>query len=93
IEERGRIDLKIFTHDTKLMIAVKDNGCGIPKELQKDIFLPFVTHKENGTGLGLSIVRRIITAHHGSIRLKSTVGKGTEFQVHLPLTPSSQICL
>ena len=93
IEGRGRIDLKIFTHDTKLMIAVKDNGCGIPKELQKDIFLPFVTHKKNGTGLGLSIVRRIITAHHGSIRLKSTVGKGTEFQVHLPLTSSSQVCL
>lgn len=86
IEGRGRIDLKIFTHDTRLMIAVKDNGCGIPPELQKDIYLPFVTHKANGTGLGLSIVRRIIKAHHGSIRLRSAVGKGTEFQIHLPLT-------
>lgn len=93
IDGRGRIDLKIFTHDTRLMIAVKDNGCGIPPELQKDIYLPFVTHKENGTGLGLSIVRRIIKAHHGSIRLKSTVGKGTEFQIHLPLMPTSNICI
>ena len=93
IEGRGRIDLKIFTHDTRLMIAVKDNGCGIPPELQKDIYLPFVTHKENGTGLGLSIVRRIIKAHRGSIRLRSTVGKGTEFQIHLPLTPASDTCV
>lgn len=88
IDGRGRIDLKIFTHDTRLMIAVKDNGCGIPAELQKDIYLPFVTHKENGTGLGLSIVRRIIKAHHGTIRLRSSVGKGTEFQIYLPLSPA-----
>lgn len=91
ITGRGRITLKIFTHDKRLMIAVKDNGCGISPEDQQSIFQPFVTHKENGTGLGLSIVRRIILAHHGTIHLRSTVGKGTEFQIHLPLVPTSHI--
>lgn len=93
ITERGRITLKVFTHDKRLMIAVKDNGCGIPIEHQQSIFRPFVTYKENGTGLGLSIVRRIILAHNGTIHLRSTVGKGTEVQVHLPLLPTSHICI
>ena len=93
ITERGRITLKVFTHDKRLMIAVKDNGCGIPPEQQEEIFRPFVTHKENGTGMGLAIVRKIISAHHGTIHLRSTVGKGTEFQVHLPLLPVSHICI
>ena len=92
ITERGRITLKVFTHDKRLMIAVKDNGCGIPAEHQQNIFRPFVTYKENGTGLGLSIVRRIVLAHHGTIHLRSAVGKGTEIQVHLPLLPASHIC-
>lgn len=91
IEGRGRITLKLFTHDKRLMIAVKDNGCGIPPEQQQTIFRPFVTYKENGTGLGLAIVRRIVTAHGGTIHLRSTVGKGTEFQIHLPLSPTSNI--
>ena len=93
ITERGRITLKVFTHDKRLMIAVKDNGCGITEEQQQTVFRPFVTYKENGTGLGLSIVRRIILAHNGTIHLRSTVGKGTEVQVHLPLLPTSHICI
>ena len=93
ITQRGRITLKAFTHDKRLMIAVKDNGCGIPADQQQNIFRPFVTYKENGTGLGLSIDRRIVHAHHGTIKLRSTVGKGTEVQVHLPLLPTSHICI
>lgn len=93
IDGRGRIDLKVFTHDKRLMIAVRDNGCGIPVDDQQKIFQPFVTHKRDGTGLGLPIVRRIITAHNGTIHLKSAVGKGTEVQVHLPLLPVSHICV
>ena len=93
ITGRGRITLKVFTHDKRLLIAVKDNGCGIPPEQQQTIFRPFVTYKENGTGLGLAIVRRIVMAHSGTIHLRSTVGKGSEFQVHLPLLPASHICI
>lgn len=91
--ERGRITLKVFTHDKRLLIAVKDNGCGITPEQQQTIFRPFVTYKENGTGLGLAIVRRIVMAHKGTIHLRSTVAKGSEFQVYLPLLPTSHICI
>lgn len=93
ITERGRITLKVFTHDKRLLIAVKDNGCGISLEQQQTIFQPFVSYKENGTGLGLAITRKIIAAHHGTIHLRSTVGKGSEFQVYLPLLPTSHICI
>lgn len=93
ITGRGRITLKLFVHDKRLMIAVKDNGCGIPEDQQQSIFRPFVTYKENGTGLGLSIVQRIVSAHNGTIHLHSVVGKGTEVQVHLPLLPVSHICI
>ena len=61
---------------------------GIPPEDQESIFQPFVTHKEHGTGLGLAIVRRIVVAHGGTIHLNSTVGKGSEFQIYLPLLPA-----
>lgn len=88
IEERGRITLKIFTHNKRMLLAVRDNGCGIPPEDQESIFQPFVTHKEHGTGLGLAIVRRIVVAHGGTIHLNSTVGKGSEFQIYLPLLPA-----
>jgi signal transduction histidine kinase len=88
ITDRGRITLKVFAYEKKLMIAVKDNGCGIPADQLQDVFQPFVSFKEQGTGLGLSIAHKIVTAHHGTIHLKSTEGKGTEFQVYLPLRPA-----
>lgn len=82
----GRIVLKVFVHGKHLLIAVKDSGCGIPLEQQQAIFRPFVSYKENGTGLGLSIVHRIVSAHGGTIHVRSSVGHGSEFQVYLPLS-------
>lgn len=93
ITERGRITLKVFTHDKRLMIAVKDNGCGITPEQQQNIFRPFVSYKKHGTGLGLAIAQRIVAAHGGTIHLRSTVGKGSEFQVYLPISQTSHICI
>jgi signal transduction histidine kinase len=56
-------------------ITVSDSGPGIPDELRDRIFEPFVTHnKRKGTGLGLAITKQIITAHHGSITVKSYPG-------------------
>jgi len=68
-----------------IRIVVADTGTGIPAELQKSIFEPFVTTKgEKGTGLGLWIVRGIIGNNGGKISLKSKVGKGTIFKIELP---------
>lgn len=93
ISDRGRITLKIFAQERKILIAVRDNGCGISPEQQENIFQPFVTYKKNGTGLGLSIARQVATAHGGTIRLHSNLGKGTEVQLLLPITSSPTIPL
>ena len=68
-----------------IRLLVADTGSGIPKELRKTVFEPFVTTKgEKGTGLGLWIVRGIIGNHGGKISVKSKVGKGTVFKIELP---------
>lgn len=68
----------------ELVIQVKDNGPGIPKEMQEDIFVPFFTTKENGSGIGLSLSRQIIRRHRGQLHVKSEPGAGTCFIIRLP---------
>ncbi|WP_161568204.1 ATP-binding protein [Anaerobacillus alkaliphilus] len=71
---------KVYYH-----LFVQDTGPGIPKDIQKSIFDPFLTTKETGTGLGLTIVQRIIENHHGNIQLFSSSEEGTTFVISLPL--------
>lgn len=74
----------------KVMIAVKDNGIGIPKESLNRVWDRFYKtdisrgKDKKGTGLGLSIVKEIITAHEENISVVSTEGVGTEFIFSLP---------
>jgi two-component system sensor histidine kinase AtoS len=63
-------------------VSITDNGPGIPDDVRERIFEPFVTTKAQGTGLGLAITKRIVTAHHGSIRVNTFPG-GTVFYVVL----------
>ena len=73
----------LFPKKSGICIDIKDNGCGVSKELLDNIFQPFFTTKESGTGLGLAISRQIIEAHHGSISIESTPGQGTVFHIFL----------
>lgn len=72
-------------------IVIKDNGIGIPVDLQTKIFDLFTTAKRQGTageksyGLGLAICKKIIEMHNGSIELDSIEGKGSTFTVNLPI--------
>lgn len=68
-------------------IRVTDQGSGIPLDVMKRIFDPFFTTKEvgRGTGLGLSSVLGIVSAHGGAIAIDSTLGKGTVFDLLLPM--------
>ena len=66
-----------------LSITVKDNGAGIPAELQPNIFTPFVTSKPAGEGLGLAFCARIAELHSGILDFQSRPG-WTEFSLHLP---------
>ncbi len=71
----------------KIIISVKDNGNGIPKNVLQKIFQPFFTTKPTGqgTGLGLSMSYDIIKAHGGELKVESTEGKGTECTIVLPI--------
>ena len=66
-------------------LAVRDTGSGIPPEILPKIFDPFFTTKPDGTGLGLSISHGIVQDHHGTLEVRSEVGKGSTFTMTLPL--------
>jgi signal transduction histidine kinase len=85
-DEKPTITVRTHSEDGKVCVEVKDNGSGIPKEIQEKIFDPFFTTKgpEKGTGLGLAIISSILHQHHASISLESEVGKGTQFKVSFP---------
>ncbi len=70
-----------------VLVTVKDNGPGIPKEIQEKIWVSFFTTKggSGGTGLGLSSVIQIVNQHGGSISLESEAGNGALFSVRLPV--------
>jgi len=66
------------------LISIKDQGTGIPEEIQSKIFDPFFTTRVTGNGLGLSTSYSIIRKHNGYITLKSKQGEGTTFYIYLP---------
>ncbi len=68
-----------------VVISLADNGPGIPKALQEQIFEPFYTTRSHGTGLGLAVVKAVAHAHNGTMWVESEQGKGTRFSLFLPL--------
>ena len=87
----GEVKLSLNRNGSTVDMSVSDTGPGIPPELLPNIFERFNRGEHRGimggTGLGLAIASRIARAHGGEIRVDSTVGKGSEFTVSLPLAP------
>ncbi|MBV9584947.1 MAG: PAS domain-containing protein [Alphaproteobacteria bacterium] len=73
-----------------LMVAVIDNGAGIPEDLKPHLFDPFVTSKRNGTGLGLALVAKVIDDHGGVIEFESQPRR-TVFRVFLPVFTPAEV--
>jgi len=67
-----------------VVLEVRDDGPGIPREQLETIFHPFYTTKETGTGLGLTLVHQMVVEHGGEITVESEVGRGSRFRVTLP---------
>jgi len=80
------VDVSASEERDKLVVRIRDDGPGVPKEIQARIFEPFFTTKGvgKGTGLGLDVVRRLVQRQEGSVDLESVPGH-TEFQVRLPV--------
>jgi len=86
----GVITIKTYLENDQAVIAVSDQGSGIPPEVLKNIGKPFLTTKDNGTGLGLAVSYNIVHRHEGTIYIE-TGSEGTTFVIKLPLqrTPES----
>jgi len=89
-KEKGLIRLSISKINNEIVISVKDNGLGIPKEKQDLIFQAFTqvdgsTSREfGGTGLGLTITKDLIALMKGRLELESEFGKGSNFKIIIP---------
>ena len=73
----------------KVLLTISDNGAGIPEENLSKIYEPFFSTKigKGGTGLGMAIVHNLVTKTlGGTIKIQSTVGVGTQFEIRLPLS-------
>jgi signal transduction histidine kinase len=84
---KGTLTIRTAREANRVLVEIGDDGPGIPPELQRRVFEPFVTTKDvgKGTGLGLDISYRIVVRrHHGDLTVESSPGD-TRFQVRLPL--------
>ncbi len=85
--EGGSLTVSTVEENGFVKIEFTDSGTGMPEEVKKRIFEPFVTHgKKHGTGLGMAIVKKVIDDHQGKIEIDSEIGKGTTIRIYLPMT-------
>jgi two-component system sensor histidine kinase AtoS len=76
VRDDGNVWVSVGRENDCAIVEVRDDGCGIPEESMDRLFEPFFTTKASGSGLGLPIARNLVTAHRGSIGVKSTPGPG-----------------
>jgi signal transduction histidine kinase len=81
----GRLNLSARRNDDAVVAEVRDQGTGIPREVQNKIFELYFTTKKDGNGIGLAQTYQILDWHYGSVDFESTEGEGTTFRFRLPL--------
>ena len=80
-----KIEISEKRDGDNVLISIKDNGEGIPPQMQENIFIPNFTTKSSGTGLGLAMCMGIVEQAHGKIWFETEQGRGTTFYVELPV--------
>jgi signal transduction histidine kinase len=94
-DKDDRIELSARVEDDHVILAVADSGCGIPPADLERVFgrfsraAPYRSRESGGFGLGLPTVAAIAEAHHGSVRVNSTVGQGSVFEILIPTEPAA----
>lgn len=86
----GKLDIETHSTDGDICLLIKDTGHGMSEDVKERIFDPFFTTKGagKGIGLGLSVVQGIVNSHKGKIIVESEAGKGTQFEIKLPIAIS-----
>ncbi len=84
-EERApQISIQLFSVGTDVVIEVKDNGSGVPAEIEDKIFEPKFTTKSSGMGLGLPMIKNMIDTYNGTVNFSSIIDEGSQFTVRFP---------
>lgn len=85
--EGGKLTVETRARRGQVLLIVEDTGTGMGEEVLERIFVPFFTTKDigQGTGLGLPVAHGIVTSHGGSLKVESEVGRGTRFEIPLPV--------
>lgn len=78
-QEKKRIEISASCYDGTFVLHVTDNGTGMDKTLQENIFIPFFTTKKNGSGIGLALVKQILQLHNARIQVQTEAGAGAKF--------------
>jgi signal transduction histidine kinase len=87
----GILDIDVNVAQNHVEMKFRDNGCGMPSNIQDSIFKPFITYgKKKGIGLGLAIVNQFVKDHDGRLHIESKPGQGTCVTIILPLKPHSK---
>ncbi|MFT7109197.1 MAG: two-component system sensor histidine kinase FlrB [Psychrobacter glaciei] len=87
---KAQVKITIRHEDTNIVVAISDNGPGLPNSNKDKITEPFYTTKSNGTGLGLPVVNAVVRAHHGTLSYYNQPTGGACFMVNLPTTNNTQ---
>lgn len=82
----GKLTVRTDLRNSKVYFEFTDTGTGMPEEIKRRIFEPFVSHgKKHGTGLGMAIVKKVLDDHNGRIEIDSELGKGTTMRFIIPV--------
>ncbi|MBK7215377.1 MAG: HAMP domain-containing protein [Bacteroidales bacterium] len=86
IDDSGKIiyTSAVAPEQTGIIVSVQDNGSGIPKEIEQEVFKPFYTTRTKGTGLGLAISKDILEKHDGRLWFENNEGNGCTFSIYIP---------
>src|SRR5207302_10944809 len=87
------LTIRTFKDEVTVVTEIRDQGIGIPAEVQEKIFELYFTTKKSGSGIGLAQTYQIMQWHYGSVDFESAEGKGTTFRLRLPLAETRSASL